>query len=131
MKFTNKDSITLLLLELIQGTAMTTVDILDTLNYYGKSNWYARFRKIQKKPVEHRPLFQDKIAKLRERQRISNLLCKLKSEGLIKSRGGKRLAVTKNGAKRIQLIKGRKINPPKNFIHESSNELKKIGRAHV
>ena len=122
-----KGDLTLMLLRTIQSVGMTTIDILDVLNYYGYNETYRRMRGFQSKAPEHRIILEGKIKEIEKRQKISKLLYKLKADGFIikntKTKNNKYFwELTPKGAEKLS----KKQTPGKNYEVKYSNELKII-----
>lgn len=122
-----KGDLTLILLKTIQSLGMTTIDILDTLNYYGYNETYRRMRGFRSKEPKHQIILEGKIKELEKRQKISKLLYKLKTEGLIskniKAKNNKYFwELTPKGIKKLS----EKQIPRTNYEAKYSDELKII-----
>lgn len=123
-----KGDLTLAILELVQFSASLAGDILDAITYHGYNASYKRLRGIPTIAPQRKPILQKKISQIQERQRISKLLYKLKSEGLIKERlrdGERILEITDRGEKKIHLLRASRDAKPRYDTHPS-NDLKII-----
>lgn len=103
-----KGDLTLFILEALQVGKMAADEIIDELTYRHPTNIYKRMRGVSREFLipEHKPIFEDRIARIKERQRITKLLSKLKSEGLI-TREGEALSLTKAGGQKLQRLEER------------------------
>lgn len=125
----DKENFTLILLKIIQASAMTTIDILDTITYYGYAETYRRFRGLKSRLPERKPIFKKQIEKIEERQRISKLLYKLKKEGLIKRKNVSKnnpWHITGRGNSYVKNIFLRNVSPKLTYDSKPSQELKII-----
>ena len=120
-----KGDITLTILKLIQAGDMITKDILNTISYFGYTETYRRMKGMKSLIPERKQILQKTIKNLEERQRISKLLCKLKTAGLIIKEKNKTGAtfwkITERG--KSEMIK-KKYNSKPNYKIERSNEIK-------
>src|SRR3989344_2325125 len=99
-----KGDITLTILKLIQAGDMITKDILNTISYFGYTETYRRMKGMKSLIPERKQILQKTIKNLEERQRISKLLCKLKTAGLIikeKNKNSSFWKITQNGENKI------------------------------
>ncbi len=80
---------TLFLLETLQAGAATVEALAKALSSgkYGRLTYYKHFHGMPKEEMPPRPLFENRIHELRERQRVSKMLSKLKAEGLVSIKG--------------------------------------------
>ncbi|MDO8574486.1 MAG: hypothetical protein Q7R86_02575 [bacterium] len=104
-------SLTAKILEILAGSALATLDVMNAVLESGYGVSYSRLERSARNSEARREKF---LAEARDRQRFSNLISKLKREGLI---GGDRheWKLTKLGKARltkIQEIKSRKVDLP-------------------
>ena len=83
-------------------------EVIDEHTYRHPTNIYKRFRGMSRESLipEHKPIFENRIAQIEERQRISKLISKLKSEGLI-AKENKTLSLTQTGGRKLQKLEER------------------------
>jgi DNA-binding transcriptional regulator PaaX len=107
--------------------ALTSGEILDTLTYFGYTETYRHFRGLPSKIPKRKPILENALEKLQERQKISKLIYKLKNDGLIvKNRDKKIWGITNEGKNKIkkltQEVLG--IQLKSGYKVEQSDELK-------
>ena len=123
-----KGDFSILILELIQFSVSTAADILDAMTYYGYSSSYKRMRGLSVKISKYKPVLQTTLNQLKERQRVSKLLYKLKTDGLIKENiktGKTILEITNKGKDKFKQLKdNRSVKPEYKMIQ--ANDLKII-----
>ena len=121
-----RGDLTLTILKLIQVAEIVTVDILDTITYFGYVETYRRMKGLKSLIPERKPILEKTIKNLEERQKISKLLYKLKNDGLIikeKNGGNNFWKITNKGKNRLSKPRPEK----KNYLKiEQSNEIKII-----
>lgn len=103
-----RGELTLTILKLLQASAMTSVQLLDILTYYGRTAHYSRMRGYATPLPDRKPILEDAIAKRERRLRASKLISKLRAEGIVEedtSNSGA-LVPTSKGIRKLSALEG-------------------------
>jgi hypothetical protein len=129
-----KGDLTLTILEIIETMRWATIEILDTISYYGYEETYRRMRGLKSRMQKrewHFPLLIERrkeLKKFEERQKLSKLIHKLQKEGTIAiERTNEQKAnywiLTKKGKNKKRSLE-QKLQGAANYTVKQTNELK-------
>lgn len=101
-----RGELTLTILKLLQASAMTTMQLLDALTYYGRTAHYSRMRGYATPLPDRKPILEDAIAIREKRLRASKLISKLRAEGIIvaDTSNPETLVPTPKGARKLSAL---------------------------